>query len=101
MTEFLKEQAGFILAIVGGLIVSILSSEKHTFTVAAARICAGLFCSTFLSDPFMHWMDFPTDTYRNAVAGLFAMMGYAVTKFVVNIDRRTLIELIKVIRGGK
>ncbi len=101
MTDFLREQVGFILAVIGGIVVSILSSEKHTIMVAASRVCAGVFCSVFLSGPFMHFMEFPSDTYRNAVAGLFAMMGYAVTKFVVNIDRRTLIDIIKAIRGGK
>lgn len=100
MIDFLKEQSGFLLAIVGGTVVSILSSEKRSLMVALTRIMAGLFCSVFLADPFIHYMQLDSDTYRNGVAGLFSMMGYALTRFVVNIDGPTLLEFIKALRGG-
>lgn len=99
--DFIREQAGFIVAIVGGLIISVMSSEKHSLMVAVTRVSAGLFASVFLADPFIHYMGLEPETYRNGVAGLFAMMGYAITKFVANIDGKTLIEIIKAIRGGK
>jgi hypothetical protein len=101
MIDFLKDQAGFIIAIAGGLVVSVLSSEKHSIMVALARISAGLFCSVFLTDPFIDFMSLNTDTYRNGVAGLFSMMGYAMTRFVANIDSNTLLDFIRAIRGGK
>lgn len=101
MIDFLKEQAGFLIAIVGGLFISVLSSEKHSWLVAVTRVSAGLFASIFLADPFIHYMALEPGTYRNGVAGLFAMMGYAMTKFVANIDGKTLIEIIKAIRGTK
>lgn len=100
MSEFLKEQIGFILATVGGLVISVLSSEKHAFSVAATRIAAGLFCSMFLADPFMAYMELNPDTYRNGIAGLFAMMGYSMTRFIANIDGNTLLEFIRAMRGG-
>lgn len=99
--EFLKEQGAFLFAIVGGLVVSVLSSEKHSIMVGLTRISSGLFCSVFFADPFIHHMSLDPNTYRNGVAGLFAMMGYALTRFVANIDRTTLIDIIKALRGGK
>ena len=100
MIDFLKEQAGFVLAIAGGIAVSVMSSDKHSLTVALARIAAGLFCSVFLTDPFLHWMTLDPETYRNCVAGLFSMMGYALTRFVANADGKTLMDFIRAFRGG-
>lgn len=99
--DFIKEQSGFLLASLGGVLVSILSSERHSFAVAVTRVAAGLFCSIFLVDPFVHFMELDPERYRNGVAGLFAMMGYALTRFVANIDGRTLMDLIRAVRGGK
>lgn len=99
--DFFRDQAGFALAIIGGIIVSILASEKHSLAVASARIFAGLFCSIFLTDPTIDWLSLDSLTYRNAVAGLLAMTGYAVTRFVVNINKATVLELIRAIRGSK
>lgn len=100
MLDFIKDQIGFIVAIAGGLIVSVLSSEKHSLLVALTRTAAGLFCSTFLTDPFLHYMSLSPETYRNAVAGVFAMMGYAITRFVANSDREILLDIIRAIRNG-
>lgn len=100
MMDFLREQAGFLLAAAGGVLISVLSSEKHSLLVGLTRVCAGLFCAIFFVDPFNDWMGLNPDTYRNGVAGLFAMMGYAMTKFVSNIDGATLVDVIKALRGG-
>ncbi|WP_099867843.1 hypothetical protein [Pararhizobium haloflavum] len=101
MHDFLKQNAGFLIAVGGGLLVSVLNSEKHSVMVAITRLAAGLFCSVFLTDPFLHYMELDPETYRNGVAGLFSMMGYAVTRFVANIDSATLLDFVRAIRGQK
>ncbi|SPL65329.1 hypothetical protein [Ochrobactrum soli] len=101
MNDLFKEHMGFMLATAGGLIVSVLSSERHSFLVAVTRVAAGLFCATVLADPFIDFMQLEPGTYRNGVAGLFAMMGYALTRFTANIDGKTLLDFVRALRGGK
>lgn len=98
---FMKDQLWFIAATGGGLLVSVLCSDKHSLGLAAARLAAGLFCSVFLTDILIDWMDLDPVTYRNGVAGLMSMCGYAITRFLANLNARVIIDLIKSFRGVK
>ncbi|WP_421983328.1 hypothetical protein [Roseibium sp.] len=97
----MKDQLWFIAATGGGLVVSVLCSDKHSFGLAAARVAAGLFCSIFLTDILIDWMDLDPTTYRNGVAGLMSMSGYAITRFLANLHARVIVDLIKSFRGVK
>lgn len=97
----LKSQVGFWVATAGGLVVSVLTSDKHSWSISAARVAAGLFCSVFLTEPFLHHMALDPDTYALSVSGLFAMTGYAMTRFIANANLQTVLDIIKIIRGGK
>lgn len=101
MFDFIKEHTGFMFATAGGLLASILSSERHSIPVALTRVATGLFCSVVLADPFLHYMALEPTTYRNGVAGLFAMMGYAMSRFIANVDGKTIMDFIRAFRGGK
>lgn len=98
---YLREQMGLLLAIGGGITVSILTSDRQSFTAACARVAAGTFCATVLTDPFLDFMAFDPDVYRNAIAGIFAMSGYALSRFAANWDRKTLLDVIRALRGIK
>ena len=100
MNDF-KDQLGFIFAIIGGLLVSMLTSTRHSFWLALTRIAAGLFCAWFFTEPVMHWMELNPATYRNSVAGLLAMAGYAAVRFISDLNKEDLFRILQILRGGK
>lgn len=99
--NWIREEIWLIGAVVGGIAVSILSSEEHSFRQALARVAAGLFCATVFPEPLLQWIGRDPDLYGNAVAGLFAMTGYAVTRTVVNANGASVAEWISIILGRK
>lgn len=96
-----KNQFGFLVAIFGGVFVSMLASSRHSFKIAATRIFAGLFFAWFFTDPIIDWMHWDADTYRNSVAGLFAMMGYGVARIASNVTKDDFFKFVQLLRGGK
>lgn len=97
----IQENLGFLLVVAGGLIVSILSSERHTLLGTLSRIAAGVFCAVLFTDPVLHYLSLEADAYRKATAGIFSMSGYAITRFAANWDRQTVIDFVRALRGVK
>lgn len=99
--HWLRENIWFLAAVLGGIVVSILASEHHSAREAVARVAAGLFCATLLPDPVLDWLGRDPAVYGNAVAGLFAMTGYALARMIVTADGRSVAEIISIILGRK
>jgi len=100
--EWVRDNVWLLLAILGGILVSVLASEHHSPKEAFRRVAAGLFCGWFFPDPFLDWLDRDPSIYGNAVAALFAMTGYALARVVVNFDGKSIAEWIAIAfgRGG-
>lgn len=101
MTDWIREQLWFLLSILGGVVVSIITTETHSVKIGAARLFSGVFCAVIFTDPIMDLWDFNPDIYENAVAGLLAITGYAVAKIIASLKLQDLMNFVKIFRGGK
>lgn len=99
--NWLRDNVWLVAAILGGIAVSILASENHSPREALARVAAGLFAATVLPTPVLEWLGRDPDVYGNAVAGLFAMTGYALARMLVTTDRQALADFIATVLGRK
>lgn len=95
MLDWLRTHGWFIVAMAGGIIVSMLTAERHSVGMAAARVTAGFVCGVFFTDPTLDWMSLDPDVYRNAVAALWGMSGYAMTRMVNTIRWERLSDIIR------
>lgn len=99
MSEWLRTHGYFLLALGGGILLSVLTAERHSLQMAAVRVSAGLICGWFFTDPTLDWLALDPDIYRNAVAALWGMSGYAVTRMVNTIRWERLFDIIKAWRA--
>lgn len=99
MPDWLRDHGWFLVAVGGGVIVSMLTAERHSLPMAVARVGAGFFCGVFFTDPTLDWLSLEPDVYRNAVAALWGMSGYAVTRMVNTIRWERLSDIIKAWRS--
>lgn len=88
-----------VVAIVGGIVVSLATSEDHSPKTAIARVASGLFCAVLFPDVLMDFLGLSPETYGNAIAGLLAMTGYSLSKIFTNINRQVLLDVVKAVRG--
>ncbi|ETX26418.1 hypothetical protein RISW2_04980 [Roseivivax isoporae LMG 25204] len=83
LTAWLAENVWMVVAVVGGIVVSMVTSEEHDLKSSAGRICSGLFFAIVFPDPILNFLERDPETYGNALAGLLAMTGYAIAKAIV------------------
>ena len=98
LAEWLADNVWLLVAVLGGIIVSIITSEDHDLKSASARIASGLFFAVVFPDPILSFLQRDPDIYGNALAGLLAMTGYAIAKTLVTTGP---IDWIKAWRGKK
>lgn len=101
LVEYLKVQAGILIPALVGVMITILTSEKHSFLSALTRVASGLFCAMFLTEPILTWMEWDAQTYQSAVSGLLAINGFQIVKFVSNLTPETLLALLHRQKGKK
>ena len=82
--EWLTDNVWMIVAIGGGILVSMLTSEDHNLKSGTARILAGLFFAIVFPDPILAVLERDPEVYGNALSGLLAMTGYAIAKTLVS-----------------
>ena len=99
IVEYLKSQAGVLIPAIVGVAITLLTSERHSFLSAVARVASGLFCAIYLTDPILEWMRWNAEAYRSAVAGLLAINGFQLVKFFSDLNVERIIDLWK--RAGK
>ncbi|APX25298.1 MULTISPECIES: hypothetical protein [Salipiger] len=101
LTTWLGENVWMLAAVIGGILVSILTSEEQTFRMAVVRVCSGLFFATLFPGPVLDVLGRDPAIYGNAVAGLLAMTGYAIAKSLAGLTGRQLAEWVAIVIGRK
>lgn len=93
--EHVKSQAGVLVPAFSGVVVTLITSERHSFLVALARVACGLFCAIYFTEPVISWMDWETESYRSAVAGLLAMNGFQLVRFFTSATPQSIIQMLR------
>lgn len=101
VTDFLKEQAPLLIPGAAGVTVTVLTSEKHSWKSAIARVGAGLFCSVVFTDALLSELGRDPETYRTPVSALLAMTGFQIVRSFTTMDVQKIAEAIKTFRGGR
>jgi hypothetical protein len=91
----------FVLASIGGALVSVASIETHSWLEAFARFGIGLFCAIVFTDPVVHWLGYEEEVYKYGIAALLAMTGYSFAKLVTNFSKDDILNLIRTKLGKK
>ena len=99
--NWINENLWFIFSVIGGIFLSILTSENHSPKIAIARVSSGLFCAIFLTDLTIYIIGSDPESSKEAIAGLLAMSGYGIARIFANIDRKAIMDIIIAIRGTK
>lgn len=88
----------FWVAIAGAALFKLLTSPWHSPTRAILTVCAAVFAAWVFTDPVLHFMSWPPDSYRNPVAALLALTGEGTMRWVIRITPDKLIQTWKDLR---
>lgn len=88
----------FWFAIGGAALFRVLTSPWHSPTRAIVTVLAAVFAAWIFTDPVLHFMGWPVETYRNPVAALLALMGEGAMRWAIRITPDRLIEIWKDLR---
>jgi hypothetical protein len=95
MHDWIDRHLWFALSVIGGIIVSVLTADNQSLPVAAARVFCGLFCAVFFTDPLLDALGRDPAVYRNAMAGLLAVSGYAAVRMLNQMKWERLVDIVK------
>ncbi len=98
---WLRDNLWLLAVVVGGIAVSIIVSETHSWRESLAKIAGGIFCAAVFPGPFLDIIGRDPSVYGNAVAGLFALTGGSFARMAVTTDREALASFIAVVIGRK
>lgn len=88
----------FWVAVAGAALFKLLTSPWHSPTRAVLTVGAAVFVAWVFTDPVLHFMAWPAETYRNPVAALLALTGEGTMRWAIRITPDKLIETWKDLR---
>jgi hypothetical protein len=88
----------FWIAVAGAALFKLLTSPWHSPTRAVLTVGAAVFVAWVFTDPVLHFMGWPAETYRNPVAALLALTGEGSMRWAIRITPDKLIQTWKDLR---
>lgn len=88
----------FWIAIAGAALFKLLTSPWHSPTRAIMTVGAAVFAAWVFTDPVLHVMSWPPETYRNPVAALLALSGESFMRWVIMTTPDKLLSIWKELR---
>jgi hypothetical protein len=85
----------FWVAVAGAALFKLLTSPWHSPTRAVLTVGAAVFVAWVFTDPVLHFMGWPAETYRNPVAALLALTGEGSMRWAIRITPDKLIQTWK------
>jgi len=76
----------FLLAILGGALIRLVTSEKHSLWRSAISVLVAVFAALVFTDPVMAFLAFPEEPYRNGIAALLALTGEGAMRFAISLS---------------
>lgn len=102
MLEYVTVNAAYLASILGGVIVSVMTSgDKIVSTLTLYRVCAGVFSALAFTEPVIDWLGRDPDLWRKGVAALLAISGFGLVRMLSDVKLGDLMEIITRIRGNK
>lgn len=89
----------FWIAVAGAALFKLFTSPWHSPTRAILTVAAAVFAAWVFTDPVLHIMSWPAETYRNPVAALLALMGESFMRWAIMATPDKIIEVLKRLRG--
>lgn len=93
--SYLKMQASILIPSVFGAAIAVLISRQEAIWISTARVLCGLFCAIYFTAPIVHYMEWHSETYTSAVAGLLAINGFQLVKFFTNTPVKDIVKSTK------
>jgi hypothetical protein len=88
----------FWIAVAGAAVFKLFTSPWHSPTRAVLTVCAAVFSAWVFTDPVLHFMSWPAETYRNPVAALLALSGESFMRWVITTTPDKLLSVWKDLR---
>jgi hypothetical protein len=82
-----------------GVLVTLLTTETHSWKQSVARIVCGFAAAIIFTDPTVDALNRDPGIYRDAIAALYAMTGFQLVRFLSSLNVQTILELWKSFRG--
>lgn len=104
-----EREKGFWIAIIGAVVVKLILSPSvnwvkeplKAFTRAALTVIPAVWGAYTFTDPIIAWLQWDPESYRNAVAGLLAIVGENLIRKILNVTNSDtiLVDLFNLWRG--
>ncbi len=88
-----------IVPAVAGVLIGVASQEDHSLRTTLIRFVTGVLAATLFTDPTLDYIERDPAVYKEAVAGLWGITGYAMSKFLTNLKLKHLREIVAIVRG--
>jgi hypothetical protein len=89
----------FWVAVAGAALFKLLTSPWHSPTRAILTVAAAVFAAWVFTDPVLHFMGWPAETYRNPVAALLALTGESFMRWTINATPEKIGEMLRRLRS--
>ena len=83
----------FWAAIGGATLFKLATSPKHSPARTIITVGAAIFSAWLFTDPLLHFMNWEPESYRNAVAGLMALVGEGAMRWFIRVTPDKLISI--------
>lgn len=83
----------FWAAVGGATLFKLATSPNHSLTRTAITVGAAIFSAWLFTDPLLHFMGWEPESYRNAAAGLMALIGEGAMRWLIRVTPEKLISI--------
>ena len=100
---FLGQSLAFWVAIIGAIVVKLLTSPYHSLLRAVSTVFAALFAAYIFTDAAVDWIGLDPEKYTVPMAALLALTGEGLMRMVVKItsDYKEILNIIREWRGRR
>ncbi|RMC33757.1 hypothetical protein [Paracoccus alkanivorans] len=99
----MSDELKFWIVIVGAAVVKLLITKTQSVIQAVTSMAAAIFMAWVFTDPILSWLEWPAESYRNAVAAVLALLGDTLIRRLLEISKSptAVADILKLFGGRK